>query len=213
MSNIKNIIFDLGGVILNLDISRTERAFSALAGGEERRLALGKELAKVHFFDRFETGDIDNETFINTLHQHTGANKNDIEVAWSAMLLDLPSDRIDFLKVLSQTHRIFLFSNINGLHIRDFQTIVQQQHPGLHFDGLFEKAWYSHLIRHRKPNAEAFRFVLDDAGLKASETHFIDDNADNIAGAKSVGMSAALHVSNSHLRESLSNAIGLTSNI
>lgn len=203
----QNLIFDLGGVILNLDLLRTEQAFQRLAGGPERHRELTQQLHQTHFFERFEVGDFTGEHFVETLQNLTpGVVPSEIAEAWSAMLLDLPGERLRLLGELGKSHRIFLLSNTNELHLADFRKIVQAQHGDFDFDALFEQAWYSHLIGHRKPNAAVFEYVLDAAGLSAGDTLFIDDNADNIRGASALGIRAHRHEPNSDLAASLRSA-------
>lgn len=207
MPSPKNLIFDLGGVILNLDILRTEKAFERLAGSTERHRELSQQLNEVHFFERFEIGDFTGEHFVETLQNLTpGVAQDAVLEAWSAMLLDLPGERLRLLAELGKSHRIFLLSNTNELHLADFRKIVQAQHGDFDFDALFEQAWYSHLIGHRKPNAAVFEYVLDAAGLQAADTFFIDDNADNIRAASALGIQAHRHEPNSDLKASLRSA-------
>jgi FMN phosphatase YigB (HAD superfamily) len=204
MPNIRNLIFDLGGVVLNLEIPRTERAFERLAASPEAHRAISEALQREAFFERFEIGEFSGQVFLDTLRAHNpAATEEQLRKAWSAMLLDLPAERVDLLRRLGTQFRIFLFSNTNELHVADFREIVRAAHGPLDFDGLFEQAWYSHLIGCRKPHAEAFRHVLGLAGLRAEETLFVDDNPPNIAGATSVGIHAHLHAANSDLEVSL----------
>jgi FMN phosphatase YigB (HAD superfamily) len=207
MQNIRNLIFDLGGVVLNLDLQRTEQAFARLAGTPENHRAIAEQLHRVEFFERFEIGAFSGDEFLGTLRaHHPQATEAQLREAWSAMLLDLPLERVALLRRLSGQFRLFLLSNTNALHVADFREIVRAQHGPLDFDGLFEQAWYSHLIGRRKPHAEVYQHVLGLAGLQAGETLFVDDNPPNIAGAASVGIHAHLHVANSDLEASLRGA-------
>ena len=204
MPPLRNLIFDLGGVLLNLDVRLTEQAFERLAGTPERHRVLSEELRRTEFFDRFEVGEFSGATFLQILRGHLPtATETEIAEAWSAMLLDLPSERLGLLRRLAGHYRLFLFSNTNELHVADFRKIVLAQHGEVDFDGLFEQAWYSHLVGHRKPHGDAFRHVLGLAGLRAEETMFVDDNPPNIHGAASVGIRTHLHAANSDLEASL----------
>lgn len=198
MATVKNILFDLGGVLINLDIGRTEAAFAALVGDRAQHRSIYRELLEKRVFEHFETDTVDEAGFIEAIHQHNPLpiTDNQIRTAWSAMLLDLPAERLELLRWLrDEGYRIFLLSNINSIHLRDFYSIVEQQH-GIDFDALFDKTYYSHLIRRRKPDPTTYQFVLDDAGLLAPETLFIDDNADNVIGAQSIGIQTIHHVAN-----------------
>lgn len=205
-TTIKNIIFDLGGVILNLAPQKTEAAFMELAGSEAAYLQMQKTLFGQNHFANFETNAIPSEEFVQQIQQlnNRPLSTQQVETAWSAMLLDMPAYRIDLIKKLKTNgYRIFLLSNINSIHLRDVYAIIQQEHPGLDFDALFETAYYSHLIERRKPDLSTFQFLLDDAGLEAETTLFIDDTLDNIEAAEKVGIQGWHHPRNSNLEDSL----------
>jgi putative hydrolase of the HAD superfamily len=199
MPNIKNIIFDLGAVLLNLDMLKTDAAFEALVGDKKTHEWIRQKLYDRALFSKFETNEILELEFVQTIKSFNPSPLNDEQInqAWSAMLLDFPLERIELLKKLKEKgYRLFLLSNINSIHLRDVYTIIQKEHGNLDFDALFDKAYYSHLIGRRKPDPATYQFVLNDAGIKAAETLFIDDNADNIEGAASTGIRAVHHIAN-----------------
>lgn len=177
---IKNLIFDLGAVVLDLDQDKTIRAFKRL----------GADLDEINFnsnlFTDFEIGKIDAEVFVQTLYTHLKgeAEKSKIIEAWNAMLLGLPTHRLDLLAQLKKKYRIFLLSNTNSIHI----DAVFAEHGKEVFYSLFEKVYLSHEIGHRKPHVACYKFVLEDAGIKGSETVFIDDNKGNLRGAEEAGI-------------------------
>ncbi len=206
MQNLKNIIFDLGAVILNLDMLRTDKAFEQLVGNTELYWHIKEELHKEQIFNRFEVGDISADDFIDALKSRCPLPVTAAQVrkAWSAMLLDMPKVRIDFLQQLQAAgYKLYLLSNINSIHLEDVYAIIRQAHGDLDFDALFEKPYYSHLIGRRKPDVSTFDFVLNDAGLRAEETLFIDDNADNVEGAQTLGLHSIHHQANSDLAQAL----------
>ena len=208
---IKNIIFDLGAVLLNLDISKTEVAFRALLGSRELHTDVTQKLHLENFFEKFETNEIEENEFVATLKTQSRhpLSTEQINTAWSSMLLNFPAERIELLKRLrSKGYRVFLLSNINSIHLRDVYTIIREEHGNIDFDALFEKPYYSHLIGRRKPNPDTYHFVLEDAGLKAEETLFIDDNADNIRTAAEIGINTILHVANSDVVKVLEDYLG-----
>ena len=118
------------------------------------------------------------------------ADNNDIDTAWNAMLLDFPHHRIEKLQELARNYRLFLFSNTNSIHHAAFHQRFYEQF-GFELDSLFEKAYYSHLIGYRKPDVEAFHFVINDSRVDPAETLFIDDTQPNIDAAKKTGLQAA----------------------
>ena len=212
MNPIKNIIFDLGAVLLNLDMNKTELAFKALFINSDAHKTAVERLYKINFFEKFETNEIEEDEFVETLSKALDSpiDRTEIEKAWSAMLLDMPANRIKMLQNLREKgYKLFLLSNINSIHLRDVYAIVRNEHGDLDFDALFDKPYYSHLIGRRKPDAETFRFVLEDAAILAEETLFIDDNADNVKSAASIGIHVVHHEANSAIETFLKNYLNL----
>ena len=208
MQAIKNIIFDLGAVLLNLDMNRTAIAFKSLFENIEAHDSALEILHKAAFFERFETNEIEETEFVETLSLALDGQigRPAIEKAWSAMLLDMPAYRIEMLRELkAKGYKLYLLSNINSIHLRDVYNIISAEHGDLDFDSLFDKPYYSHLIGRRKPDVDTFNFVLQDADIAASETLFIDDNADNVRSAASIGIQVVHHVPNSDIRSFLKN--------
>lgn len=184
MTKITTLIFDLGGVILNLDQERTFRAF----------MHLGAQLENINqestLFNDFETGRIDAETFRQyflSVFNGTITNQQ-IDHAWNAMLLDLPAERITMLRDLRKRFKLFLLSNTNSIHIDSFNEYLAQYHPELDWMGLFDKVYYSYEIGHRKPDKSIYEYVLNEQGLGAGECIFIDDSKTNLAGAREAGL-------------------------
>lgn len=182
------VIFDFGGVILNLDYPATDRALRALLG-EAGELRYTKT-HQARIFDDFETGAISATQFYEGVRSVAGpeVSHDDIRLAWNAMLLDVPSQRVDFLREVAKRYRTFLFSNTNSIHKEAFDRILEKQLGVGGFDRLFEKAYYSHSFGMRKPHPETYRAILDENGLAAERTLMIDDNWDNIRGAREAGL-------------------------
>ncbi len=205
---IKNVLFDLGGVLLNLDISRTEAAFEGLVGNRALHRKLYTRLVEEGFLEDFERGAVDTEGFTKKMQQINPYTimPAQVHAAWSAMLLDFPVERLDLLQRLKNAgYRIFLLSNINTIHLRDVYEIVKLQHglDAADFDAIFERAYYSHQIKRRKPDVETYQFVCEDAQISPNDTLFIDDNAQNIIGAQRAGLLSHLHATNSSLERTL----------
>lgn len=207
MKVIKNIIFDLGGVLIHLEPQRTEAAFCALVGDKQEYERITKELVKKDVFNDIETGRSSEEAFINALKRVNlnAVNTAQLETAWNAMLLNIPANGLALLDELkAKDYKVYLLSNTNSIHLREFRKIVKKEHGIKDFDALFDKTYYSHLIGERKPDVAAFQAVLDDAQLVAGETLFIDDNAPNLVGARLAGIHTLLHPANTdisaHLR-------------
>jgi len=188
MQGVKNIIFDLGGVILNLDNRRTEDAFVAL-GVKNFREYFGHGFA-ASFFKEYEVGRISDRQFIDSVRQLTGLDVPDQAIidSWNALLLDFPAERIQLLKELRKTYRIFLFSNTNALHLAALQQIWTGTFSDGSLDQHFERTYYSHLLGMRKPDRESFEFILKENQLKGHETLFVDDAIVNVEGAEQAGL-------------------------
>ncbi len=200
--NIKNIIFDLGGVILNLSVDSTLKKFA-----EHSNLPPDKVVEIYHSrpeFLQYEKGEISNQQFRDALRDIFGIRSLDTELdgCWNAMLGDIPKERIELLRDLKSKYKTFLLSNTNAIHLDCFTGYVQKGHGLEALDPLFHKAYYSHLMKMRKPDPEIYEFVLKENGLNAGETIFLDDNVSNLKGAESVGIKT-FHVTHPDLIFSL----------
>jgi putative hydrolase of the HAD superfamily len=185
---VKNIIFDLGGVIVNLDYHITINALKRL--GFKGYDGTYLQLYANSLFDKNDIGTISKEDFVNGIlnASNAGTTAQQVIDAWNAMLLDLPAKRVALLQNLKQNYRTFLLSNTNELHLDYFFNYVETEFSGLKFDTLFEKPHYSCRMGMRKPNVEIYQAVIDQNQLNPSETLFIDDVADNLTGAAQAGM-------------------------
>jgi putative hydrolase of the HAD superfamily len=188
MQNIKNIIFDLGGVILNIDFKQTELAFAKLGIGNFNQYYTLQALSPL--FEQLETGLVTPEIFYNEFRElaNTSISNKEIENAWNALLLNFPPERINWLKNISKKYKIYLLSNTNKIHYDAFMKLFHEQIGDGNFNNYFTKAYYSHEINLRKPAKECFEYVLKNENLKPAETLFIDDSEKNIEAAKVVGL-------------------------
>ena len=185
---IKNIIFDLGGVILPIDISKTTEAYRELGISRiDELFGLGHADS---FFKDYEQGKIEDDEFVGKVKRLVpGAVPDEVIIhAWNALLLDFPPEIIAFLKALKNRYRLFLFSNTNGIHHRSFIQHYREVSGGEDFDDLFEKAWYSHIIKRRKPDVSSFQFIVNEGKIEPGETLFIDDALVNVEGAIKAGL-------------------------
>jgi HAD superfamily hydrolase (TIGR01509 family) len=195
LDKIDNIIFDLGGVILNIDYELSANAFKAL--GAENFDELYSQAKQSELFDQLETGKLEPSEFRDQVRRIFQVDWSDHEIdkAWNAMLLDLPEARLDLLKRLSKSYRIFLLSNTNRIHFEAYSQMLRSKFGLGDLSELFEKAYFSHQIGRRKPDKECFQFVLDQNDLSVSNTLFIDDSVQHIEGANRIGLKTY------HLRE------------
>ncbi|MCJ8165898.1 HAD family phosphatase [Pontibacter sp. E15-1] len=188
LAQIKNIIFDLGGVIINIDYNRSIAELQKLCKNNCNVAYSQREQAQL--FDMFETGASSPGQFRDELRNAYGITAPDEEIdkAWNAMLLDIPQERIDLLMELGKRYRIFLLSNTNAIHLTRFNEIVAHSFTIPSLDSLFEQSYYSHLIGKRKPDALVFEEIIAMNGLQKDETLFIDDSIQHIESASKVGL-------------------------
>ena len=194
MKKIDNIIFDLGNVILDIDYQSTIKAFEKI--GIENASILYSKSSQTKIFDQLETGKITKEDFILEIQKIIPkASKSEIINAWNAIIKDLPESRIDILKNLKDKFSIFLLSNTNSIHI-DY--IVKKIGGGKYdeFYNLFDKVYYSHEVKLRKPDPNIFKLVINENNLKIKNTLFIDDSIQHINSAKKLGLQT-YHLNNS----------------
>ncbi|SDK33979.1 putative hydrolase of the HAD superfamily [Catalinimonas alkaloidigena] len=192
-STVRNLIFDLGGVIINIDPQLTYQAMAKLAGREADQLLA--QLREHRLVERLESGQISNEEFLAEARQTLAlqGSDEDLRQAWNELLLDLPAERIDRLRELGQHYRVFLLSNTNAFHIPTVERILHEATHVQTLDELFEKAYYSYQVGYIKPDAAIFQFVLEDSQLNAEETVFIDDSFANVQAAEQLGI-RTIHV-------------------
>ncbi len=192
---IKNIIFDLGNVLIDLDLERTDRELERVLGKNFKDKLRDRGSEKV--FEAFELGQISEAKFLSILSRASEKPVTELEIiaAWNAMLIGFEPIRFMLIETLeSLGYQMFVLSNTNQIHLRWVYQRLQYKHRIKDFDQrFFIKTYYSHLIHLRKPSIDIYKFVLSDANLLASETLFIDDNADNIRGAAAAGLQTFLH--------------------
>jgi len=188
LNGIKNIIFDLGGVILDIDFTVTQREFVKL--GLQNIDSTFGQYHQIGFFDLFDRGEIDEAEFLTQAKKlfPESVTPQQITDAWNAMLFDLPQHRFELLKELGKKYRLFLMSNTNIIHYKEYQNIIRKTYGISGLDDLFEKAYYSFLVGMRKPEERFFNLILNENGLLATETLFIDDTSTNTDAAEKLGI-------------------------
>jgi len=187
---VEAVIFDLGGVILNIDYKRTADAFRAL--GLANFDDVYSQLCQTDLFDRFETGQVSSFHFINRLLDQLprGCNGNQVVHAWDAMILNFPQERLDFLMELRQRRRIFLLSNTNDIHMDAVRRALEKTTGHKRLEDYFERVYLSCEMGLRKPDPAIFLRVCSEQGLDPAATLFIDDSPQHVEGAKAAGLQA-----------------------
>ena len=187
LKGIKNIIFDLGGVLLNIDPKKTIEAFGQLGMPQ---LIGDKGLSYDHdIFYLMEQGQITPDEFRNGVRKLLLRDFTDhqIDDAWTAMLLDFPAIRVELVKNLRKEFNIYLFSNTNAIHVAKYQANFRNQH-GFEVSSLFEKAFHSNEIGYRKPTPESFQEIIRLSEIIPEESLFIDDSLQNVEAAIATGL-------------------------
>jgi putative hydrolase of the HAD superfamily len=195
LQNVKNIFFDLGNVILNIDYNLTQKAFADLGITDVK--ATYSSTQQSSLFNNLETGIINEEEFVKEILSIAPKQVTHTQVinAWNAMILDFPIRRLQILQQLQLHYNLFLLSNTNVIHETYFNNLLQQTcgYPSLAI--FFDKVYLSHRIGMRKPNDDIYNFVLKENGFKPEETLFIDDLVKNIETAKKLGWQT-IHLTN-----------------
>jgi len=189
MENIKNLIFDLGNVILNIDTKLSAKAFAQYGMNDFEKLytlASQNEL-----FDRLEVGSITENEFYDEFRKVTGCKLDNqiLEQCWNALIMDFPAARIEMLKQLKNDgrYRTFILSNTNIIHYRFYTALLKRTRGVDGLESLVEHAYFSHEIGLKKPNRDIFDYVVANSQIKPEESIFIDDNEANIKAANALG--------------------------
>jgi HAD superfamily hydrolase (TIGR01509 family) len=205
LDNFDAIIFDLGGVILNLNYDLTVIEFEKQIQNLDRKLFFGKK-DQLPFFSSYEIGKTQTSTFIEEFNRfyQKSFTESEFAILWNAMILDMPRERISLVRRLRLIgKKVFLLSNINELHELAVEQRFNELGEKSNFLNEFDNGYYSHKIGLRKPNREIFEFVIDHNSLLPNRTLFIDDSVHHVEGARSFGIES-IHLESGQQIESLS---------
>lgn len=187
MEGIKNLIFDFGGVIVNLTRNRCIEAFASL--GVDVRDSLGSIYFHKDLFMQLELGLISPAHFRNGIRKLTIQNISDEEIdeAWIAMLDKIPAYKMDLLYDLRRQYNVMLLSNTNVIHWEWAEkTFFTSKQRSIH--DYFRQIYLSYELHMLKPNHDIFQYVLKDARIRPEETLFIDDASVNCKAAAELGI-------------------------
>jgi putative hydrolase of the HAD superfamily len=193
--SIKNLIFDLGGVILDLSVETTLQSFATLSGLDES--AVTKQFVTSAGFEQYEKGEIDDDAFRAFVRElfRVDAPDDKLDACWNAMLLGIPVAKLKLLETLKDSYRVYLLSNTNNIHVHYINNTLLTRMQCESLDDYFHKAYYSHKMKKRKPDLDIFQQVIDENHLTPDHTLFLDDNFANVEGAGKLGIKT-LHVKN-----------------
>ncbi len=188
LSGVKNIIIDMGGVILDIDYTLTAKAFEKMGVPDFEKLFT--QANQSVFIEEFERGNLSPEEFRKQVCKLTSKSfeENEIDKAWNALILEPKISRIASLRALSACCDLYLLSNNNAIHYNQCIATINTMLNFEEFSSLFKKSYYSHLIKQRKPDAASFEYVLQENNLNKEETVFWDDSVQHLAAAAALGL-------------------------
>lgn len=193
MENIKNIIFDYGNVIFEINFKRTQAALSQLGIADIEAFFAHK--AHNSLFDDFEVAGISPAEFrdgIRDVANQTELTDQQIDDAWNSLLIGVSANNHEVLLEMKNNYRTFLLSNNNEIHYQWIIDYLKKNFGIANYDGFFEKAYFSQQMKLRKPNVNIFEQVIKENNLSPSETLFIDDSPQHIEGARKAGLHTLL---------------------
>jgi len=198
LSKYDAIIFDLGGVLIQLNYQKTVDAFTSI--GVKDFDVMYSQASQTSLFDNYETGKISTQQFINTLKNYLPPHvtPNQIVAAWNAMILEFIPENLAFLENLAETHQLFLLSNTNDIHFQKVERMLAKVSQKK-LSQYFNKIYLSQNLGLRKPHAEVFHFVCSDTQIIPAKTLFIDDTLQHIEGANAMGLNTLLFPQNALL--------------
>lgn len=186
---INTVIFDLGGVLFDIDYKYTQQAFQKLGATTDFN-AVYSQQKQAGIFDEFEKGNISPAQFRVGLKEWlpTSVTDKQIDDAWNALLIGFPPDKVGLLSELKKKYDLFLLSNTNEIHLPEVMNMIDNAHVPGQLGKLFSKEYYSCRMGLRKPDKEIYESVIIENNLNPASTLFVDDLIQNIEGAKVTGL-------------------------
>lgn len=184
----KNIIFDLGAVIINITPETVVNAFKSAYKGDFKLKYT--RLVASGIFEDYEIEKVNSTEFLTTIYEalERQVSLEEIEIIWNKMLLDIPKKRIEILQKQKEIKNTFLCSNTNEIHIDAINKYIKDEFQINGLEPLFHKVYLSFKLGVRKPNPEIFQLILDENKLIPADTLFIDDSEEHIATANKLGI-------------------------
>ncbi|WP_297333154.1 HAD family phosphatase [Flavobacterium sp.] len=177
---VNTIVFDFGDVFINKNSKAKDEALASL-GLTEWNEDL-EELEK-----QLETGVINAKEFLKGLQSYTdNASLEAIKEAWNAGIENFPLYRLEFLQKLATSYRLFLLSNTDPIHIEKFEHDSGASFYS-DFYQCFEKVYFSHEIGVRKPDEEAYNYLINNHDIQPKRTLLVDDKKFNTDAAEALG--------------------------
>ncbi len=191
LSNIKNIIFDIGGVLVDLDLERCLESFKAI--GFEDAKSMVSCYHPASFFGAMERGEITIDQFCDEIRKASGVNMTNeqISAAYSSLLVEIPIEKLRLIKSLrDRGFKIYALSNISELLMNYVLKFFEAD--SLSADDYFDKMFLSYQMGVMKPDPKIYELLISQSGIDPSQTLFIDDAEKNITAAREFGLQVYL---------------------
>lgn len=187
MTKIKNVVFDLGGVLVDLDNEQAVRSFKQIGVADADELLDPYE--QKGFFLEVENGTIDAAGFSRKLCEHAGKDipYEDIRNAWLGFIAATPQYKLDYLLELRPYYNVYLLSNTNPIIQEGWARTTRFTPAGRPIGAYFDKMYTSYEVGVTKPDRRIFDHMIADSGLLPAETLFVDDGKKNIEVAQGLG--------------------------
>jgi len=185
-SNISTLIFDFGGVLIDLDMNQSILNFKKL--GVENVENYLSNFGQSGFFMQLEKGKISAEEFRSEIRKMTTNTITDKEIddAWNAFLVRIPSEKLDIVYQLRKKFRVIMLSNTNAIHFPYAErTFFSYKNRGI--DEYFDKCYRSYDMKMAKPDAEIFEAILSQEQVAPNQCLLLDDGPKNIEQAQKMG--------------------------
>lgn len=187
--NVRNLLFDLGNVIIDLDIDKTMKDLNKLFRPDGNRSIVERINME------YECGRVSTDIFLNTLLSQCNRHVQAIDLieAWNGMLVGIPEHRLEMLRMLRNNFNVYLLSNTNELHLEWVHRYLKREHGVVDFEKhFFDHAYYSHLVGDRKPLPSIYKHIIDDSSMMPSLTLYMDDIKENLDVAEKLGFETYL---------------------
>lgn len=198
---IKNIVFDLGGVIVPLNRDACNSAFSEIGFKDFDKIL--NNYVQEGFFLQYEKGEINSHQFRSIIRDNMLApfkksvSDIDIDNAMGAFLDEIPAERIELLTSLRKVYKLFMLSNTNPIAISFVKKLFRK--AGKEMDDCFDQIFLSYQMKMAKPSKEIFTNMMEQANMIPQETLFIDDAPINIESATQIGIQTLLYIPGTNL--------------
>jgi len=186
-NSVKNVVFDLGNVIIDIDFQVMFNAFKSIGFDYDETIFEKQEVKDL--FTGIEKGKIAPQEFRNEITNATDQkiSNDDVDRVFNSILIGYPAERIKLIERLKEKYRLFLLSNTTLIHYHCYSEMLYKEFGYPHLGYLLEKCYYSHELGMRKPEKEIYQHVLNDSGLRPKQTLFIDDMEQNLKPAIELG--------------------------